>query len=192
MPRKTLRAIYRLWHSMSAAGRVGYIGKTKYFPERTSFEQRRKDPGCKHLYAALRKYPISAWRLEVLALGLRSDASLCKAEIFYIKKFQSKTKGYNCTDGGEGLSGFHHSEETKRKISELKKGTNRGKENHFYGRTHSVETLKKQASVKKGRKYSIEHRQAISAGLFRAYQERRRSRKQQSLGMKKAYEEGRR
>jgi len=52
--------------------------------------------------------------------------------------------------------GKSRDEETKRKISESKKGTQIGKLNNMYGKTHSVETRRKQSDAAKGRKYSKE------------------------------------
>lgn len=57
--------------------------------------------------------------------------------------------------------GKHFSEETCRKLSELRKG-----ENHpFYGRHHSEETLKKMSESRKGRTLSTEHRKKLSEAL---------------------------
>jgi hypothetical protein len=47
-------------------------------------------------------------------------------------------------------------EETKRKISETKKGTQVGDLNNMYGKTHSEETRRKISEAAKGRKYSAE------------------------------------
>ena len=63
---KIRRAIYRLSHEGSDAGRVGYIGKDKHFPSRIRFERRRKEKGCTKLYAALNKYPLALWRAELV------------------------------------------------------------------------------------------------------------------------------
>lgn len=49
------------------------------------------------------------------------------------------------------LSGFHHSEETKKKISEKIKITSKGGNNGMFGKTHSEETKRKMASAKMGR-----------------------------------------
>lgn len=44
-------------------------------------------------------------------------------EVFYIKKYQTLTTqhGYNLTAGGGGMSGFHHSEKARKKMSESQK-----------------------------------------------------------------------
>lgn len=71
----------------------------------------------------------------------------------------------NKTDGGEGPSGIipwnkgkPHSEETKRKQSELKKGKN----NPNYGKIVSEETRKKQSDAKKGKPRSEETIRKVS------------------------------
>ena len=67
-------------------------------------------------------------------------------------------KGYNNYDhklphltnkswGGEGSSGYKHSEETKREMSEKRKCEN----NHFYGMHHSEEAKRKMSEKKKGK-----------------------------------------
>ena len=50
--------------------------------------------------------------------------------------------GYNCTDGGEGVSGYTHSEERRKKIS-LAHADMSGENNPFYGRKHTEETKRK-------------------------------------------------
>ena len=52
----------------------------------------------------------------------------------------------NCTWGGEGSSGFHHSEETKQKISESEKG----EKHYMYGKHRSEETKRKMSEIMSG------------------------------------------
>lgn len=120
MKYKIKRVIYRLWHNRSSSGRVGYVGKDKYYPRRTILSWRVSDTKSPKLYRALNKYPLKFWCVDVLASGFRSDASLSAAEILYIKKFNSKNKGYNCTDGGEG--GLNPTAEVREKISRSRRG----------------------------------------------------------------------
>jgi len=58
---------------------------------------------------------------------------------------------HNRTDGGEGASGSVRSEETKIKISKSKKGKLVGKDNPFYGKSHSGKNRRKQSERMKGR-----------------------------------------
>lgn len=88
----------------------------------------------------------------------------------------------NLTIGGEGTSGAKLSEETRKKMSEAKKGKpsngkgkprseefkekmrqiQTGKEGYMKGKTHSKETKQKMSEAKKGRVFSEEHRRKLS------------------------------
>jgi len=159
------RVIYRLWHNKSKAGKIGYIGKDSDYPRRLNLTRRLKEVNCPKLYRALKKYPLSAWHKDVLISGFRSDIALSKAEKFYIKKFDSKNKGYNCTDGGDGRAGSSPSAETRKKLSDLNKGKWVGKKNGFYGRRHSLETKRHWSEIRKGRKSSPECVAKVVAAL---------------------------
>lgn len=52
----------------------------------------------------------------------------------------------NMTNGGDGISGYSHSEDTKKKISQP------GNKNPFYGKKHSPETIEKMKLASKNRK----------------------------------------
>lgn len=149
---KINRVVYRLWHDKSAAGRIGYIGKDKYHPSRWNLLARRKQKGCRKLYNALFKYPLKVWNKEILARGFRSDAALSKAEIFFIKKFDSKNKGYNLTDGGEGTAGMKLSAAHKRKIAKA-----------ITGRKFSAESKAKMSLAQTGNTKGAGHKLSKAA-----------------------------
>ena len=67
-----------------------------------------------------------------------SDNHLNQMEIYYIKKYNPK---FNFTDGGGGISGYKHTEESKRKMSEKKKGGNNPK--YWQGKKFSDEHKRK-------------------------------------------------
>ena len=77
-----------------------------------------------------------------------TDNHLNQMEIFYIKKHDPQ---FNFTEGGDGISGYKHTEESKRKISEALKGEN----NPNYGKTLSEETRKKISEAKKGKNHPM-------------------------------------
>ena len=63
--------------------------------------------------------------------------------------------------GKNNILGKPHSEESKRKISEVTKG----EKNPMYGKHHREESKRKIGEAKNGRKLSEEHRKKISETL---------------------------
>lgn len=165
---KLNRVVYRFWHNKSTRGCVGYIGKDSKYPRRANLSKRIKDTGCSKLYQALNKYPLKFWKTEVLASGFRTIETLNKAEIFYIRKFDSRNKGYNITKGGDGGPGWRKgrklSLETKKKLSRINQGRNHPK----WGIKDSLKTrLKKSRSSKGnranlGKRFSTKHKLGIA------------------------------
>lgn len=83
-----------------------------------------------HFYYAIKKYGWDNFTHEILYENLSQDEAKSK-EIKLIKQYNTRNKnfGYNITPGGEGYSGkdnpwygHHHTEETKKKMSEQRKG----------------------------------------------------------------------
>ena len=91
------------------------------------------------------KLPKDKSRIIFLKKNLTEEEAF-KHEIYMIDVFGRKDLGtgilHNKTDGGDGASGYVFSEETKRKLSEAKKG-----------KKHSEETRRKQSEAKKGIKW---------------------------------------
>lgn len=161
------RTVYRLWHNLSAAGRVGYVGKDKRYPSRAVLSLRAKEKCCVKLYRALKKYPFKFWKSEVLEQGFRKDSSLSRAETRWIKAFDSKSKGYNSTDGG-GLSGWTASAATRKKIGDAHRGKKLSAKTKVklrranLGKRASAATRLKLSKVRTGHKTSTTTRRKIS------------------------------
>lgn len=104
-----------------------YIGQTKNIKSRKSSHLNRAKSGLNRpLYSAIRKYGEENFFFEILEEC--DDLIVDEREIFWINQFDSKNpeKGFNLASGGQSC--FGHSDETKRKISESKKGQLRSKE----------------------------------------------------------------
>jgi group I intron endonuclease len=78
--------------------------------------------GCKYLYRALKKYGKDAFYRYIIEYC--DEKELNYWENYYIINLHSHVSegGYNITWGGDGISGFHHSDETKTLISIASKG----------------------------------------------------------------------
>jgi NUMOD3 motif len=101
--------------------------------------------------------PTDTSRIIIMESNL-TELGAFALERFYIRWYGRKDIGTgilrNRTDGGDGVSGFVRSEETKQKLSEAGKG-----------RTHSEETRKKISESQKGRTLSEETRKKMSESL---------------------------
>ena len=84
-----------------------------------------------------------------------TDNHLNQMEIFYIKKYDPQ---FNFTEGGDGISGFKHSEETKQKIS-------KNNARYWKGKKCSEEARQKMSEAQKGKTFSEETRKKISKSL---------------------------
>lgn len=133
--------------------RPNLINGKKYVGQATNLKKRQNDWKCLSqpyagpaINAARAKYGIDAFDFEILKEC--DDKELDYWEKYYIKELNTKAPyGYNLTDGGEGMTGYTHSEETIKKISEIQKGKN----NSFYGKHHSEEQKKKISEANKGK-----------------------------------------
>ena len=111
-----------------------------------------------YFWRAIQKYGWDNFEHEILINNL-SQQDACKMEKYFIKLFNSNNPqyGYNNTDGGEGKSGWHPSEESKLKNSLSHIGLQCGNKNGMYGKHHTEEAKRKMSANKKGKNSGIDN-----------------------------------
>jgi hypothetical protein len=107
------------------------------------------------------KPPKDKSRIIFLKQNLTEEEAF-KHEIYMIAVFGRKDLGTgilrNKTDGGDGASGVIRNQETRRKMSESR----RGEKNPRYGKPRSEETRRKMSELKRGKSHSEETRRQMS------------------------------
>lgn len=153
---------YIIYRHTSPSGKV-YIGQTCQH----LIKRWRSDGSgyvhCKYFYNAILKYGWENIKHEILFEGLTKQEA-DKKEIELITYYKQLGISYNLTEGGGGLQGFHHSEETKKLMSQIAKEQGRGPSDqcrkaareYMLGRHLSEETKQKISKGNKGKKVSQE------------------------------------
>jgi len=111
-----------------------------------------------YFHKALKKYGIDSFKWEIIEY-CDSKKELDDMEFHYIKQHDSFRNGYNMTLGGEGSIGRKHSEETRLKMSNSKKGV-----------LASEETKIKLSNTLKGRKKSKSHVDNVANSVSRYWE----------------------
>jgi len=126
-----------------------YVGQTNDLEERLLVGHLRRDNDSL-LKRALYKY--HDWQISILhTVKTRDEAN--RIEIEEIRNFNSvRPNGYNLTAGGGGVSGFHHSDESIKKMSKIKIGNKYAEGNK--GIKLSKEHRKKLSESHQGKKFS--------------------------------------
>jgi hypothetical protein len=103
--------------------------------------------------------PKNKSRIIFLKQNLTEEKAF-KHEIYMIAVFGRKDLGTgilrNRTNGGEGVSGLVHTDESKEKMSKASKGNS-----HFKGKKHTEESKRKNSEAHKGKNLSEEHRRKV-------------------------------
>jgi group I intron endonuclease len=143
--------VYLLYNRVN--GKV-YIGKSEVSAEKRWREhlcyarKGSKDP----IHCAIRKYGPEAFEQILLSSHAESKEQLDDMERFFIAKFQSYPPslgfGYNCTAGGEGMLGWHHTEKTRKQLSKSHKGVPTGR-SWWKGKTLPKEITQKMSKTRK-------------------------------------------
>lgn len=105
----------------------------------------------KEILRALKKYGKENFKMEVIE-WCESFEELNEREKFWIEHYNSRERsiGYNITEGGQGISGFVHSEESKKKISEHNGRYWKGKLLHPNTRKAQLEYITTHPSPRRG------------------------------------------
>lgn len=107
---------------------------------------------------AIKKYGKENFVKEILYSNIQYKETADDMERFTIAKERKLGKAeYNIANGGYGSAGFHHTEEWKKKLSEL----NSGEKNRFYGKHHSEEARKRMSNSHKGVPLSEKHKKSL-------------------------------
>ena len=147
-----------------------YIGVTSKRPESrwdNGNGYKRNQPV---FWNAIQKYGWDGFEHIIFAKGLlKSEAMKMEKSLiaFYqsnCRKYRNPEFGYNETDGGDGMTGWYPTEETRQKMSKSAKdrvdriGYNPmfddekyGEKNPFYGHTHTDESKQKMREAKLGK-----------------------------------------
>ena len=122
-----------------------YFGKAKNIKKRwnnhkTAAKSKQKKD-YSHLHKAMNKYGFNNFIIEQVE-EFEHECDALIAEINYIKNNNARDPniGYNISEGGDGLTGYHHTDASKKLMSDNKKGKFKGKDNWFYKKHHSIQT----------------------------------------------------
>lgn len=134
--------------------RTNAINGKQYVGQANDFDKRENDwNNLKWNYAgqlitnARNKYGTENFTTKILK-ECDTQEELNHWEQYYIKELNTKyPNGYNLTDGGDGISGYHFSEEVKKKMSEAKK---KSPIKYWLGKEMSEEHKKNISESKKG------------------------------------------
>lgn len=134
-----------------------YIGKSilpeKRWNDHLSIARtgKLKDGTFQALHAAIKKYKQENFLFIILNEHMSEQEALLEEKLLIKLAKDNGDKIYNLTDGGEGVSGYKHTSETRKILSEKAKG-----------RIISDETKLKQSKTMTGRIRSEQHCNSIS------------------------------
>lgn len=183
---------YTVYKHTSPSGKA-YIGITCQEVSRRWTNSGIGYKGCSYFWNAIVKHGWNNFQHEVLAENLtEAEAKQREKELIFVNQTRNPLYGYNLTEGGDGICGFHHTEESRKRMSAAHKGytataetrarisavgmgrvpTAQARANmtaaqmgnkHNLGRKHTVESLIKMSVAQKGRIISDETKKKMSS-----------------------------
>ena len=185
--------IYMLFNRIS---RKWYIGKSKYPFEHPQAHWRRYlrgdgDPN-QHIVRAISKFGADNFAAFCLESCI-PESLLNSREMFHVLQYNSKKRGYNTTEGGDGGNGYEWTEAQRQRQSDFMLGNENYKNRKFSddalhrigdaqsGKTVSAETRKKLRNANLGKKHTAERRQSNSLAQKKAWRKRKHNPNQLTL-----------
>ena len=178
-----------------------YVGQTIGTMEQRAGKNGRNygwdDSKCNNKFAnGIRKWGWNAFEGRVLEEVYEED--LDELEKFYIEQFDSFKNGYNSTIGGEGIRGYNHNKESKKKMSiagkkrfesqEARKRQSEAVKKHYEDPKEREKLGKKMSIVSKKRFQDPKERENISITIKKHYKDPK-ERKKMSIANKKRLED---
>ncbi len=152
--------MYSVYMHITPSNKV-YIGITSKAPEERWMNGRGYQHNI-HFYNAIEYYGWENIKHKILQSGLtKEEAENEEIRLIALYNATNPDKGYNCTHGGESIG--KHTEETKQKISELRKRQYRTGElvHPMLGKHFTDESKYKMRKAHLGKKLTEEHKQKI-------------------------------
>ena len=146
-----------------------YVGRTCQTLESRAGHKGTRYQGCIKFWNAIQKYGWENFKCEIIEKDL-TDGEAQVLEEKYIRLFDSVDNGYNVLYDSSNYSDNYRksvseavksSSKNKERAEKLKE-TMKGKNNPFYGKHHTKETIEKMRNVKLGKKLTEEHKKKIS------------------------------
>jgi|SRR6185503_9994525 len=119
--------MFTIYKATNTLNGKSYIGFDSNWPQRQKdhkylAETHKSD---RYFHTAIRH---DGWNKFIWTIEYQSEdknLTLHRMEPYFINLFETtdRTKGYNLTEGGDGVSGYKHSTEARQKMSERMKGT---------------------------------------------------------------------
>lgn len=152
---------YYIYKITSPSGKI-YIGQTTSPKIRFKCYKNIQCKSQSLLYKSFVKYGVFNHIFEILEIydNSISLSVLNDREIFYIKEY--KSNGYKLLNLDEGGKNARKSEETRKKLSEVKIGKYKGELNPMYGKNHTKQARLKISIANSGRKMTKENREKLT------------------------------